>query len=160
MKKYLILVATFCVTLALLGVASSHLSCSSTPATGLREVEMPIGKKTFTLEIADNLRNQQRGLMYRESLPADRGMIFVFSEEEPRAFWMANVKFPLDILFLDKDGTVVSISQMKEFDEHTTPSGKPAKYAIELNRDAAHAAGVNVGDRLSIPATAQHETRD
>ena len=74
--------------------------------------------------------------MRRDSLPSDQGMIFVFDKEEQRGFWMANVRFPLDIIFLDATGKVVSIKQMKAYDPSSTPSNGPAQYAIELSRCA------------------------
>ena len=53
---------------------------------------MPIGNKTFTLEIADTSQKREIGLMFRDSMPADHGMIFVFSDEAPRGFWMRNTR--------------------------------------------------------------------
>jgi uncharacterized membrane protein (UPF0127 family) len=93
--------------------------------------------------------------MHRQSLPPDRGMIFVFADEEPRSFWMRNTLIPLDIVYLDKDGKVVSISQMKPLDETGVHSAGPAKYAIEMNEGAAARAGVKVGDVLDIPPAAR-----
>ena len=93
--------------------------------------------------------------MRRDSMPADHGMIFVFSREAPLAFWMSNTRIPLDILFIDGQGKVVSSKSMKPFDLRTTPSDAPAKYAIELNAGAAESSGVSVGDQLNIPLPAQ-----
>jgi uncharacterized membrane protein (UPF0127 family) len=89
--------------------------------------------------------------MRRDSMPADHGMIFVFGEEEPRGFWMRNTRIPLDIVFIDHTGKVVSVKQMKAFDLNTTPSDGPAQYAIELNLGAASAAGVTPGMNLTLP---------
>jgi uncharacterized membrane protein (UPF0127 family) len=116
---------------------------------------MTIGQKTFTLEVADTEETRERGLMFRQSMPADHGMIFVFEEERPLNFWMKNTAIPLDIIFVSAGGKVVSIHQMKPYDTSTTSSDGPAKYAIELNQGAAKGAGVNVGDKLVIPPTAR-----
>lgn len=124
-------------------------------ASGLDTVRMQIGKQTFTLEIANTPATEEHGLMERDSMPADHGMIFVFPDEQERSFWMKNTRFPLDILFLDAAGKVVSIHQMRAYDLNTTPSDYPAKYAIELNAGAAEKASVNVGDKLSVPAPAR-----
>jgi len=59
--------------------------------------------KTIHVEIAKSSSEQARGLMFRESLEADSGMWFVFSDDKPRVFWMKNVRFPIDIIFIDKD---------------------------------------------------------
>ena len=124
-----------------------------------RKVTMEIGGKPFTLEVAANEADRQRGLMYRKSLPEDRGMLFVFPEQRPLSFWMRNTLIPLDIIYLDRFGKVVSVSQMKPLDETGVPSGWPAKYAVELNEGMAKRLGVKAGDVLKIPAEAR-ETRE
>lgn len=120
-------------------------------ALGADEVRMQVGKDTFTLEIADEPREHQRGLMARESMAWDRGMIFVFRNAEPRAFWMKDTLIPLDIVYLDPDGRVVSVKSMVPRDLNPVPSDSPAMYAIELNQGAAAQAGVRRGDVVSIP---------
>ena len=124
-----------------------------------RKVTMAIGGKSFTLEVAANEGDRQRGLMYRKSLAEDRGMLFVFPEQRPLSFWMRNTLIPLDIIYLDRFGKVVSVSQMKPLDETGVPSGWPAKYAIELNEGTAKQLGVKAGDVLKIPTEAR-ETRE
>ena len=128
---------------------------ASAPAAHYGLVHMRVGDRPFTLELAATDKTRQHGLMHRHSLPADRGMLFVFPDEAPRSFWMRNTVIPLDIVYLDKHGKVVSISQMKPLDESGVPSATPAKYAIELNEGAAAKAGVKVGDVLDIPPAAR-----
>jgi uncharacterized protein len=120
-----------------------------------RTVTVEIGGKPFTLEVAANDDDRQRGLMYRKSMPGDHGMLFVFPSERPLSFWMRNTLIPLDILYLDRFGKVVSVSQMKPLDETGVPSGWPAKYAIELNEGTANTVGVKAGDVIRIPAEAR-----
>jgi uncharacterized protein len=139
--------------LLLLGLLSFLAGCEHSPA-GLATVKMQIGKRTFVLEVADTPATQEHGLMERDSMPADHGMIFVFPEEQERGFWMKNTRFPLDILFVDSAGKVVSIHHMRAYDLSTTPSDYPAKYAIELNAGAAADASVQPGDKLAIPPAA------
>ena len=149
--------ATDLVALLVIGpVAVAAFKCRKSPTPPEKPTEgdvvrMPIGRETFTLEVADDEREQQWGLMARESMPADRGMIFVFDDEEPRAFWMKDTLIPLDILYLDAGGRVVSIKQMKPRDLTSVPSDGPAMFAIELNEGAAARAGVKAGDTLAIP---------
>ena len=95
------------------------------------------------------------GLMNRESMPSDRGMIFVFGDEQNLEFYMKNTLIPLDIVYLDRVGKVVSVAQMKPMDESAIPSGWPAKYAIELNEGTAAKVGVKAGDVIRIPAEAR-----
>lgn len=126
------------------------------PQNGLATVPMKIGSETFTLEIANTDASREHGLMARDSMPPDHGMIFVFDEAKELNFWMKNTRIPLDILYLDAGGQVVSIHQMKPYDTRTeTRSARPAKYAIELNVGRAAAVGVKPGDVLEIPASAR-----
>lgn len=133
--------------------AGSSSSSSTTSDTSGAPVTVPmrIGRETFHLEIADSDDEQRRGLMYRESMPADHGMIFVNDDERERSFWMEATLIPLDILYLDRTGRVLSIKRMKPRDRTGVPSDGPAMYAIELNQGAAARAGVAVGDRLAVP---------
>jgi uncharacterized membrane protein (UPF0127 family) len=134
-------------------------SCKSEPepkpAADAYTVEMKIGGRTFHVEIADTVRKQQLGLMHRKSMPADHGMIFVFPDERERSFWMKNTHIPLDIIYADKTGKVVSVKQMQPLDESPVPSDGDAKYAVELNQGTAKRVGVKAGDVLVIPDEAR-----
>ena len=137
---------------AFLGAAGCEQSPASPPM-----VKMKIGSQVFNLEVARTEAQQEKGLMKRDSMEPDHGMIFVFPQQLVRAFWMKNTRFPLDILFLDSGGRVVSIHQMRAYDETNTSSDLPARYAIELNQGAAAATGVKAGDVLQIPSAARAE---
>ncbi|MDB5331537.1 MAG: hypothetical protein JWP03_2688 [Phycisphaerales bacterium] len=138
--------------------ALATTGCEESPA-GLPVVKMQIGKQNYHIEVAATQSQQETGLMKRDSMPDDHGMIFIFGEEKVLEFWMKNTRIPLDIIFLDARGRVVSIRQMEPYDERHTSSGFPAKYAIELNRGAAADSGVKVGDRLTIPDSAKEPKR-
>lgn len=127
------------------------IGCNQQPSSGLATVTMQLGGKSFTLEVADRTATRAFGLMRRDSLSADGGMIFIFDREEERRFWMKDVRFPLDILYIDSTGKVVSVKQMKAYDTSSTPSEGPAQYAIELNEGAAKSAGVKAGMTLKLP---------
>lgn len=135
-------------------VASCERGPATTRSSALPVVSMKIGSRTYGLEVAGDSFTRERGLMERDSMPADRGMIFVFEGEADRGFWMKNTRIPLDILFVDSNGKVVSIHTMKPYDQRTTNSDGPAKYAIELNAGAANENGVKAGDKLVIPSGA------
>jgi uncharacterized membrane protein (UPF0127 family) len=123
--------------------------------SGLPTVKMDIGQRSYTLEVAATEEAQEHGLMERDSMPADHGMIFVFPAERVLNFWMKNTRFDLDIVFVDGEGKVVSIRHMKAYDLNTTSSIYPAKYAIELNTGQNNASGVKVGEKLTIPKGAR-----
>lgn len=127
------------------------IGCDPKPTSNLATVNMQLGNKNFTLEVADQTDTRTYGLMRRDSMPEDHGMIFVFKDEEKLGFWMKNTRIPLDIIYIDALGQVVSVKQMKPYDLSTVPSDGPAKYAIELNKGAAEAAGVKAGMTLKLP---------
>lgn len=128
---------------------------NSAPAREAGTVRVRVGAETFTLEVADTPKAQHLGLMHRKTMPADRGMLFVFADEDERSFWMKNTYIPLDIIYLDAAGKVVSVKQMKPLDERSVPSDGPAKYAIELNQGAGARAGVKPGMMIEIPPEAR-----
>ncbi len=119
-------------------------------SSDLPTTRMQIGQAMFTLEIAADPDQRATGLMHRESMPDDHGMIFVFPDDQGRRFWMKNTKIPLDILFIRSDGQVVSIQQM-EPDTGEAQTSRLVRYAIELNQGAARRAGVKEGDVLELP---------
>jgi len=138
--------------------AATLAGCESKVAeSGLPLTKLRLGSETFSLEIADNAHARERGLMYRESMPANHGMIFVFAEDAPRSFYMRNTQIALDIIYVNARQEVVSIKQMQPRDLTTVPSDAPARWAIELNEGTAGRVGVKVGDKLDIPPTAGGE---
>ena len=142
--------------LAYLFFASFLIGCGGeTVQSDLRTVSMTIGSKQFTLEVADSMAAQEHGLMQRDSMPTLHGMIFVFADETEHNFYMKNTRIPLDILFLAHDGRIISMATMQPYDLSLTPSGGPAKYAIELNAGAIKEAGVRPGQVLDVPADAR-----
>jgi uncharacterized membrane protein (UPF0127 family) len=142
---------SICLTVVL---ALSQPGCDkgSDAPSKLPTVSMQVGSKSFRLEVADNDGDRQTGLMRRDSMPADHGMLFVFNREAPLAFWMSNTRIPLDIIYLKADGTVDSVKQMQPHNVNTVPSDGAAQYAIELNQGQAGAAGVKAGMKLKLPA--------
>ena len=108
----------------------------------------------FRLEIARTRDERIRGLMNRESLPADAAMLFVFESESPLAFWMKNTLIPLDILYVDSAGIVVDIQTMlpepgvADSDLRRYSSTGPARYAVEMNAGLAEMYDFDVGDQV------------
>jgi uncharacterized membrane protein (UPF0127 family) len=112
---------------------------------------MSIGGQSFVLEKATTPGQQEMGLMRRDSLASDHGMIFIFPHADVQRFWNANVRFGLDNLFLDDDARIVSIQQMKAYDP-TNTEPVTARYVIELNTGTAARLGLKIGDQLTLPS--------
>lgn len=110
--------------------------------------------KSFYVEVADNDPARMKGLMFREHMPADRGMIFLFPEEGMQAFWMKNTLIPLDILYFDRRFRLVSaqteVPPCKADPCPSYPTSAPAQYVLELNAGMADKLGVKVGDKLEF----------
>lgn len=121
----------------------------------LPTVEITLGARTYTVEIANTEDQRQMGLMHRHSMPENRGMIFAFPDERPLGFWMKNTHIPLDIIYLNSDGIIVSTHRMLPHDVRSIPSAAPAKYAIELNAGEVAKTGLRRGDRVEIPEPAR-----
>jgi uncharacterized membrane protein (UPF0127 family) len=114
------------------------------------EIVTPQGRTRFFVEIADDEAERERGLMFRESLAPDRGMLFDFKTPQPVAFWMKNTLIPLDILYVQADGTVLSIARnATPRSEVPMPSGGPIRGALEIAGGRAEQIGVLPGDKVA-----------
>ncbi|WP_244486531.1 DUF192 domain-containing protein [Aureimonas sp. Leaf324] len=110
------------------------------------------GSHAIEVEVADTPQAREIGLMNRESLAEDTGMLFDFREDRPVSMWMKNTLIPLDMLFINKTGTVVRIARnAKPHSLETIPSGKPVRYVLEINGGAAATYGAKTGDKLEHP---------
>lgn len=120
---------------------------------GMPAVTMPRGE-VIRVEVAANPESRQRGLMFRDALAPDRGMIFLFPEHGPHSFWMKNTLIPLDILWLDAAGRIVHIgAKTPPCEADPCPSyspGKDASYVLELAAGRAAELGLREGDRLRL----------
>lgn len=105
-----------------------------------------------SVEIADTNEKRALGLMYRRELPELHGMLFLFPRQELQSFWMKNTPLPLDIIFIDISGTIVSIAaNTTPFSEKPLASGKPARFVLEVNGGFCQRHGIAVGDRVELP---------
>jgi hypothetical protein len=158
--------------IALAGWTLLHgMSCTPPPAPDkldeLGTVDINIQGTNFRLWIADDYAEHANGLMLVSAerlarLPdgTERGMIFVFDHSRELSFWMKNTIIPLDIAYLESDGTVVKTYTMAPLDERVGQysSGRPAQYAIEVNAGVWSAIGLKPGDRVAIPASLLNRT--
>ena len=115
-------------------------------------VSITVGKDVYHIEVAITQEEQSLGLMNRKELKPDDGMIFLYKEDRKLSFWMKNTLVPLSIAFISKDGTIKEIHHMKP--ESLTPviSTHSVRYALELPQGSFERSGINVGDRIVLPA--------
>ena len=129
---------------------------SAAQTAGLREeltVTTKAGPQEFQVEIADDGRETQRGLMFRRSMADNEGMLFVFPNDERRSFWMQNTYIPLDMLFIKADGTIDSIAERTQpLSERSVLSKGPVRYVLEINGGLSDTLGIAPGDTISGPA--------
>ena len=131
--------------------AATFLPASSAAQVNkdLPVVDLTIKTAKFKAEVAADNNSRTIGLMNRFSLKPDQGMIFVFAQSEPLAFWMRNTFVPLSIAYIDSKGVIVNIIDMKPQDESTHPSAGPAMFALEMKQGWFKQHGVVAGDKVT-----------
>ncbi|MEM7695125.1 MAG: DUF192 domain-containing protein [Pseudomonadota bacterium] len=133
---------------ALVTAAASAQTPQSLP-TSPAQLVTATGTHDLTVEMADDPIERATGLMWRESMPDDRGMLFDFGNEGERSFWMRNTILSLDIIYIRADGSVLSIAKGTEpFSLAAIPSNGPARFVLEVNAGVADALSLAPGDRL------------
>ncbi len=103
------------------------------------------------VELARTAGERSRGLMFREELAEDGGMLFVFPEDTEAGFWMKDTLIPLSIAFIAADGTILDIQDMEPLSEDTHRPSEEYRYALEVNQGWFRQNGFDVGDRVEIP---------
>jgi hypothetical protein len=131
-------------------LAIAVLICSSCVA---REPYVVLKGQHFTVELAETSEKQALGLMFRDSMADDHGMLFLFPSEARRSFWMKNTRIPLDILYFDANLELVSVVTAQPCRSArcpSYPSEGAAQYVLELNAGKADELGVLPGDVLDL----------
>ena len=132
---------------------AASLPCAAQPADGkpqsLPVSKIQVGPHAVSAEVAQTPEQRALGLMFRFSLPADHGMLFVFDEPQPLGFWMRNTYIPLSIAYIGADGRIVNIADMAPRVESSHPSSGPALYALEMRKGWFAEKGLGPGTRVS-----------
>ena len=123
----------------------------------LQSITLKIKDQNFKIELAQSLSQKSLGLGNRQSLCSNCGMLFLYKGEGPLPFWMKNTLIPLDLIWLDKSGTIVDIKTAHP--EPNTPdhqlkiyqNQKPAQYVLELNANKAKQLDLKIGDTMPLP---------
>lgn len=142
LKKASILLLLSCMSILLLGLGCQKPS------------EVCFKEKCFQVEIANSPETRETGLMFREALEDDAGMLFIFPQEGLYSFWMKNTKIALDIVWIDSNSKVIFINRdTQPCQEEQCPTITPherAKYVLEIKAGKTREIGLNNGDILTI----------
>jgi uncharacterized protein len=132
-----------CVALFATSAASAQ-SASSLPVTQLNA-----GMHLIKAEVAANNEHRMRGLMFREKMGANEGMLFVFDQTAGHCMWMKNTLIPLSVAFLDAEGAIINIEDMQPQSLQSHCAAKPASYALEMNLGWFKQRGIKPGVKIS-----------
>lgn len=124
------------------------LSAAAWAQNAMPVLELSAGFHRIEAEVAANDQNRQVGLMNRQAMPAQRGMLFVFPEERTHCMWMRNTLIPLSVAFVDADGIIINIEDMKPKTEDNHCAKVPARYALEMNLGWFSQRGIKPGLKL------------
>ncbi|MGH9876941.1 MAG: DUF192 domain-containing protein [Nitrososphaerales archaeon] len=162
MQKKMIIAASaivaVAIAIALIPLITSRSSNPAVPTYGEYEVrKIMIDNVTLNVEIADDSEKIQRGLMYRDMLPENQGMLFIFDEERKYQFWMMNMKIDLDMMWFDSNGKVVHIVEdaapcidSAHTSQCTYNPDEPAKYVLEVNSGFVKKHGITEDSIMRI----------
>lgn len=116
-----------------------------------------VGSLSVEADLVSTEHDTQRGLMYRKSMPEERGMLFDLRSREDHQFWMHNTCIPLDLLYIDTDGLVVGIVEnAPTLNDSPRGVGCPSSYVLETNAGWSRRHGVKAGQHVTLPREALH----
>ena len=129
--------------------AAAHAQLSQEPQTQLQRVDITAGMHRIDAQVAVTPEERQIGLMFRKSMPAQEGMLFVFERPATQCFWMKNTLLPLTAAFVADDGTIVNLADMKPQTLDSHCSEKPVRFVLEMNLGWFEKKGIRAGFKLS-----------
>ena len=124
------------------------LALSAPAQSRLPVTELTAGFHRIEAEVAVDQASQAKGLMYRRSMPANHGMLFVFPRTNHHCMWMRNTLLPLSVAFLDAQGKIINIEDMQPETEDNHCAASPARYALEMNIGWFTAKGIKPGFQI------------
>lgn len=133
-------------TLSML-VGATGVSAQDAPQS-LPTISLTAGLYNIRAEVARTPREHAIGLMWRTSMPANDGMLFVFPDAGVQCFWMRNTLIPLAAAFIDDEGRIVNIAEMQPRSEVSHCSARPVRFVLEMNKGWFTRKGLKAGDRL------------
>jgi uncharacterized membrane protein (UPF0127 family) len=136
------------VTSLLAAVALAAAAQTGEPQMNLPRVKLAAGMHQIDAQVAATMDQRMTGLMFRKEMPQHEGMLFVFEQPQQQCFWMKNTLLPLSVAFVDDDGTIVNIDEMKPQTLESHCSAKPVRYVLEMNTGWFAKKGIKAGTKL------------
>jgi uncharacterized membrane protein (UPF0127 family) len=143
--------ALFTRLLALCLFAAGPAWSQDAPQTQLPRVSLTAGMHLINAQVANTPNSRMVGLMFRQDMPANEGMLFVFEQPATQCFWMKNTLLPLTAAFLGDDGTIVNLVDMQPQSLDSHCSAKPVRYVLEMHQGWFAKRGLKAGARLGGP---------
>lgn len=120
----------------------------SAPLVELPRIELRAGMHRIVAEVASTHEARSKGLMFREQLPLNQGMLFIFEQPSHYCFWMKNTPLPLSIAFLRNDGTIAKLADMQALSEKSHCSNEAVRFALEMEQGWFARKGLREGSRI------------
>jgi uncharacterized membrane protein (UPF0127 family) len=124
------------------------LLASAQALAQMPRLELTAGFHRIEAEVAADQANRMQGLMHRRSMPSNQGMLFVFTQADQHCMWMRNTVLPLSVAFLDEQGRILNIEDMKPETETNHCAAAPARFALEMNLGWFSSKGLKPGLRI------------
>jgi uncharacterized membrane protein (UPF0127 family) len=141
--------ATFATTAAVMALVPVSAAAQIKQPGQFPSVQLSAGMYLIKAEVAANEADREQGLMYRTTMPANAGMLFVFEQSAGHCFWMKNTNLPLSIAFLADDGTIVNIEDMAPQTEDNHCPRAAVRYALEMNQGWFRSKNLGPGAKIS-----------
>lgn len=133
----------------LLAAPYANAQPAGEPQMNLRRTELTAGMYRIDTQLAVSPQEREIGLMFRKEMPQHEGMLFVFERPGVQCFWMRNTVLPLTAAFVDDDGTIVNLADMKPMTEDSHCSAKPVRFVLEMNLGWFNKKGIKAGNKLT-----------
>lgn len=124
---------------------------AGTPQLNLPRTSISVGMLRIDAQVASTPQQREIGLMHRREMPQHEGMLFIFDQPATQCFWMRNTLLPLTAAFVEDDGTIANLADMKPLDETSHCSSKPVRYVLEMNQGWFEKRNLRAGVKLRGP---------
>lgn len=128
--------------------ALSVATFAQTPQLQLPRIALSVGMFQIDAQVAQSPEERQIGLMFRTQMPQNEGMLFIFEQPTKQCFWMKNTLLPLTAAFVDDEGLIVNLADMKPQTTDTHCSAKPVRFVLEMNQGWFAKKGIKAGAKL------------